>query len=209
MWGWSLGCCGVCRCRVRRPPLDVDRAQLREQLDVAMAGEVITPQPPDSPIVPLQQAVGGVDDRSTLLAMLGPQAVAADPALILRLSRSSSLPALAESRRRLLGLRLDLDGEGFAQGQWPSESWRSAARGSAVAGAFSTGPAGRGASGSAGAGRIALPRQGRSRAAAASGGGVVAGCFRRGVSGRWRRRRGWRRTCWRARCCKLGCRCGW
>jgi hypothetical protein len=69
--------------------------------------------------MPLQQAVAAVDDRFlTLLAMLGPQAVTADPALIVRLSRKlPALPALAESRRRLLGLRLDLDGEGFAQGQ--------------------------------------------------------------------------------------------
>ena len=103
------------------PPKEVDRAQLRDHLFAAMGGEVISPQAPDPPLVPLQQAVAGVDDRLlTLLSMLGPQAVAADPALILRLSRKlPSLPALAESRRRLLGLRLDLDGEGFAQGQGP------------------------------------------------------------------------------------------
>ena len=71
--------------------------------------------------MPLQQAIAGVDDRFlTLLAMLGKEAVAADPALILRLSRKlPALPALAESRRRLLGLRLDLDGDGYAQGQGP------------------------------------------------------------------------------------------
>jgi hypothetical protein len=71
--------------------------------------------------LPLQQAVASVDDRLlTLLAMLGPQAVAADPALIVRLSRKlPALPALSEPHRRLLGLRLDLDGEGVAQGQGP------------------------------------------------------------------------------------------
>jgi hypothetical protein len=103
------------------PPADIDRALLREQLVAAMGGEAITPEAPEPPIVPLQQAVDGVDDRFlTLLAMLGPQAVAADPALALRLSRKlPALPALSESRRRLLGLRLDLDGGGYAQGQGP------------------------------------------------------------------------------------------
>jgi ATP-dependent Clp protease ATP-binding subunit ClpC len=72
-------------------------------------------------MLPLQQAIAGIDDRFlTLLTLLGPQAVASNPALIVRLSRKlPSLPALAESRRQLLGLRLDLDGEGFAQGQGP------------------------------------------------------------------------------------------
>jgi WD40 repeat protein len=103
------------------PPAQVDRAQLRDHLSAILAGESITPQSPGLPLVPLQQAIAGVDDRLlTLLAMLGPHAVAADPALILRLSRKlPALPSLAESRRRLLGLRLNLDGEGYAQGQGP------------------------------------------------------------------------------------------
>jgi hypothetical protein len=103
------------------PPREVDRAELGDQLAAAMAGEVITPQPPEPPLVPLQQAIGGVDNRFlTLLSILGPQAVAANPTLILRLSRKlPALPAMAESRRRLLALRLDLDGDGFAQGQGP------------------------------------------------------------------------------------------
>jgi WD40 repeat protein len=103
------------------PPTALGPAERRDQLAAAMAGEAIPPKPPDPPIVPLQQAIAGVDDRLlALLAMLGPQAVSANPALILRLSRKlPSLPALAESRRRLLGLRLDLDGGGYAQGQGP------------------------------------------------------------------------------------------
>jgi WD40 repeat protein len=103
------------------PPLRADRSELREQLAAALTGESITPEPPAPPIAPLQQAIAGVDDRFlTLLAMLGPQAVAADPALILRLSRKlPALPVMSESRRRLLGLRLDLDGGGYAQGQGP------------------------------------------------------------------------------------------
>jgi WD40 repeat protein len=103
------------------PPPETDAAQLRDHLAAAMAGEAITPQSPHPPLAPLQQAVAGVDDRLlTLLAMLGKNAVAANPALIVRLSRKlPALPALAESRRRLLGLRLDLDGTGHAQGQGP------------------------------------------------------------------------------------------
>ena len=103
------------------PPPGLDPAQLREQLAAAIAGEAITQQAPHPPLAPLQQSFAGVDDRFlTLLAMLGPQAVAADPALILRLSRKlPALPPHAESQRRLLGLRLDLDGDGFAQGQGP------------------------------------------------------------------------------------------
>jgi WD40 repeat protein len=103
------------------PPTDLGPAELRDQLAAAMAGEAINPRPPEPPLVPLQQAIAGVDDRLlTLLAMLGPRAVAANPALILRLARKlPSLPALAESQRRLLGLRLDLDGGGYAQGQGP------------------------------------------------------------------------------------------
>jgi WD40 repeat protein len=103
------------------PPPGPDRAQLREHLAAAVAGELITPQAPGPPIVPLQQAIASVDDRFlTLLAMLGKEAVAADPALIVRLSRKlPALPALAESRRRLLGLRLNLDGDGYAQGHGP------------------------------------------------------------------------------------------
>jgi WD40 repeat protein len=103
------------------PPHGPDRAELRDHLTNALAGESITPQTPNPPIVPLQQAIASVDDRFlTLLAMLGKDAVATDPALIVRLSRKlPALPALAESRRRLLGLRLDLDGGGNAQGQGP------------------------------------------------------------------------------------------
>jgi ATP-dependent Clp protease ATP-binding subunit ClpC len=103
------------------PPSEIDRIGLCDELEAAMAGEAIPAQAPDPPMLPLQQAIEGIDDRFlTLLALLGPQSVAADPALIVRLSRKlPSLPALAESRRRLLGLRLDLDGEGFAQGQGP------------------------------------------------------------------------------------------
>jgi WD40 repeat protein len=103
------------------PPAVTDRAQFREHLAAAMGGEMITPQAPDPPLVPLQRAFAGVDDRFlTLLAMLGKDAVAADPALIVRLSRKlPALPALADPRRRLLGLRLDRDGGGYAQGQGP------------------------------------------------------------------------------------------
>jgi WD40 repeat protein len=103
------------------PPPDADAAQIRDQLAAAMGGEAVTPQAPDPPLVPLRQAVAGVDDRFlTLLAMLGKDGVAANPALIVRLARKlPALPALAESRRRLLGLRLDLDGTGHAQGQGP------------------------------------------------------------------------------------------
>jgi WD40 repeat protein len=103
------------------PPPETNAAQLRDHLAAAMGGEAISAQSPDAPMVPLQQAVAGVDDRFlTLLAMLGKDGVAANPALIVRLARKlPALPALAESRRRLLGLRLDLDGTGHAQGQGP------------------------------------------------------------------------------------------
>ena len=133
--------------------------------------------------MPLQQAVAAVDDRFlTLLAMLGPQAVTADPALIVRLSRKlPALPALAESRRRLLGLRLDLDGEGFAQGQGSAVSERAGVqRGGAIfefVGALSN-------SGKLpdsvlqarqARGELLYSRQSRPRAPEASRGGAVAG----------------------------------
>jgi WD40 repeat protein len=104
-----------------QPPSGLGPAQLRDHLAAALAGEPITPQAPEPPLVPLQQAAAGVDDRFlTLLATLGPRAVAADPALVVRLARKlPGLPALAESRRRLLGLRLEPDGGGVAQGRGP------------------------------------------------------------------------------------------
>jgi hypothetical protein len=75
----------------------------------------------ERPLIPLRQAAAKVDDRFlTLLATLGPNAVADDPTILLRLSpRLPELPALAAPRRRLLGSRLEPDRGGPAQGQGP------------------------------------------------------------------------------------------
>ena len=101
-----------------KPPLDLTPARLREELATALRGETMEPQAPPVPVAALELAAKEINDRVlTLLAALGPEAVALDPGLPLRLrTRLPQLPALTSAKRRLLGLRLDLASGGQAQG---------------------------------------------------------------------------------------------
>jgi ATP-dependent Clp protease ATP-binding subunit ClpC len=93
-----------------QPPA-ASAAQLRSALHIALLGAPVPPDVPDFPFQPLQQAVNQIDDRIiTLLTLLGPDAVAADPALPLRLlPQLPNLPPLSLTQRQLLGLRLASD----------------------------------------------------------------------------------------------------
>lgn len=100
------------------PPADVTPTRLREALAEALRGEATDPQAPTLPIVALTQAADALDDRLfTLLELVGPAAVAADPSLPLRfLPRVSKLRALTVPQRRMLGLQLRFDHGGPSQG---------------------------------------------------------------------------------------------
>jgi ATP-dependent Clp protease ATP-binding subunit ClpC len=91
----------------------------RQALLTALAGsEPAEPEAPPAPLVPLTEAAEHIDGRLlTLLELLGPQAIAADPGLPLRLlPRVASLPPLSPPIRRLLGLRLGPAEAGRASG---------------------------------------------------------------------------------------------
>ncbi|MCP4988184.1 MAG: hypothetical protein GY928_19690, partial [Colwellia sp.] len=83
-----------------------------------MAGDEIPPEAPTPPLALLTKAADAVDERLiTLLTALGPDAVAADPGLPLRvLPEAPSVPKMSEPQRRLLGLRLQPAESGPAQG---------------------------------------------------------------------------------------------
>ena len=100
------------------PPAGLAPERLTEQMALALRGEEIEPEAPGVPVAALERAADAIDDRFVLLLeTLGPEAVAQDPSLPLRLrSRLPQLPALTSARRRLLGLRLDLSNSGLAQG---------------------------------------------------------------------------------------------
>jgi ATP-dependent Clp protease ATP-binding subunit ClpC len=89
-------------------PAELGPGDLIPALTQALSGEAIEPQAPPPPIALLTQAADTLDNRLlTLLSALGPQAVAADPGLPLRLlPQIPTLPPLAERQRRLLGQTL-------------------------------------------------------------------------------------------------------
>jgi WD40 repeat protein len=103
-----------------RPPPGVTPAEAAKALAAALAGSAACP-PAEYPTsaAALAAAAAEVDDRLlTLLELLGPAAVAADPSLPLRLlHRLPALPPLSAARRPLLALRLSLEGAGAAQGR--------------------------------------------------------------------------------------------
>ncbi len=101
-----------------QPPEDATPTQLRDALANALNGVAIEPAAPPLPVAALTQAADAIDQRLlTLLELVGPDAVAAEPGLPLRLlPQASKLPVLAAPRRRLLGLRLRLDRGGPAHG---------------------------------------------------------------------------------------------
>ncbi len=101
-----------------KPPPELAPDDLRTTLARALAGDPIPPDAPPPPVALLTRAAETVDERLlTLLAALGPDAVAADPGLPLRvLHQTPSLPRLSAPQRRLLGLRLAPAESGPAQG---------------------------------------------------------------------------------------------
>ncbi len=104
------------------PPRGATPSQVRDALHQALSdSEPVEPTPIDIPTTALTNAANAIDDRLlTLLAILGPDAVADDPGLPLRLlPRLDQLPALTEPRRRLVGLRFRLGDDGPASGSGP------------------------------------------------------------------------------------------
>ncbi|MCP4654561.1 MAG: WD40 repeat domain-containing protein, partial [bacterium] len=104
-----------------KPPPDATPTKLRDALAEALTGETRTPDAPTLPVAALLRGADAIDERLlTLLELVGPDAVAADPALPLNLlPQVSKLPAMSAPQRRLLGLRLRLDEGGPAQGYGP------------------------------------------------------------------------------------------
>ncbi|MDJ0841547.1 MAG: hypothetical protein QNK37_33880 [Acidobacteriota bacterium] len=103
------------------PPEGLTPTMLRDGLSVALAGEEIEPEQVTVPLAALRKAADSIDDRMlALLQLLGPEAVAKDPGLPIRLlPHVDHLPPLTAADRRLLGLRLDLRGAGRASGRGP------------------------------------------------------------------------------------------
>lgn len=101
-----------------KPPPELAPADLRTSLSRALAGDPVPPDAPAPPVALLTRSAETIDERLvTLLAALGPDAVAADPGLPLRvLHQAPSLPRLSAPQRRLLGLRLAPSESGPAQG---------------------------------------------------------------------------------------------
>ena len=95
------------------PPADCSLSTLEETLHTALSGEPIEPEVPELPLARLQEACKKIDaGLLTLLELLGPDAVAEDPGLLLRLSTQiPELPKFNTAQRRLLGLRVSLGGQ--------------------------------------------------------------------------------------------------
>jgi len=90
------------------PPSGISPREISNALQVSLTGEPVEPQAPSPPISLLQEAAKLIDEQLLcLLTILGEQAVAAEPALPLRLlSRLPNLPALSSLQRQLLGVRV-------------------------------------------------------------------------------------------------------
>jgi ATP-dependent Clp protease ATP-binding subunit ClpC len=101
-----------------RPPPDLPPSQIEAALTRALCGTPIPPEAPPPPIHLLTRAADAIDDRVvTLLSALGPDALARDPGLALRLLHdASALPALSDPERRLLQTRIATTDSGAAQG---------------------------------------------------------------------------------------------
>jgi WD40 repeat protein len=104
---------------VRWPyPPNVSQRELHRALEASLSGNEIPAIAPTPPWSAITSAADAVDDRVlTLLTLLGPEAVAADPGLPLRLlPQVSSLPPLAADDRHLLSQLLTGSGSGQSQG---------------------------------------------------------------------------------------------
>ena len=95
------------------PPSGISLTELRQGLISALKGTDVEPEPPPPPIAQLTEACTFSDQLITLLHLLGPEAVAKEPGLPLALlHQAGNLPPSTQLDRRLLGLRVRLDGQG-------------------------------------------------------------------------------------------------
>ena len=95
------------------PPSGISLTELRQGLISALKGTDVEPEPPPPPIAQLTEACTFSDQLITLLHLLGPEAVAKEPGLPLALlHQAGHLPPSTQLDRRLLGLRVRLDGQG-------------------------------------------------------------------------------------------------
>jgi WD40 repeat protein len=104
-------------------PEEAAESALEQALRIALTGPPVDPEPPPAPLREVGEAFGRVDEQVLdLLAMLGQEAVSADPSLPARLRWACpSLPALSPRQRKLLDLRVTLTEEGGAQGRGRGE----------------------------------------------------------------------------------------
>jgi ATP-dependent Clp protease ATP-binding subunit ClpC len=95
-----------------RPPADSTPSQVGEAIGQALAGSEVPSQAPTPPIALLRQAAAEIDERLlSILQILGPGVVAAEPGLPLRLlAKAGSMPRLNRRQRQLLGIRVHADG---------------------------------------------------------------------------------------------------
>jgi ATP-dependent Clp protease ATP-binding subunit ClpC len=99
------------------PPADLPPTKIASALAHAMSGDRCEPETPAPPIAQLAQTAATIDERViTLLSALGPEALAKDPGLALRLAQEAdAMPVLSEAERRLLHVRLAGSDTGAAQ----------------------------------------------------------------------------------------------
>lgn len=100
------------------PPAESFEDELTGALSAALAAPAADPVRPEVPLAALVGVLDDIDDRLlTMLGLLGPEAVAAEPLLPVRMrALREQLWALDTGQRRLLGLRLTTRAAGRAQG---------------------------------------------------------------------------------------------
>ncbi len=104
------------------PPDGTTPVEVRDELKAALEySEAMEAKPTETWLAGLRKNARRIDDRLlTLLNILGPDAVAADPGLPLRLmNRVGELPPLTSAKRSLLGIRLNTGASGHATGSGP------------------------------------------------------------------------------------------
>jgi hypothetical protein len=118
------------------PPPGTTPSEVRAAVASALAGSEIPPEAPPAPIALLRQATERIDERLlSLLALLGPEAVAAEPGLPLRLlPKVGAMPRLNRRQRQLLGVRAR------AAGQSGTSTGIAAGMDRAVSGGIEMGP---------------------------------------------------------------------
>lgn len=101
------------------PPPEATTEQLQRALLHTLNGVPVPPSDNPPPMTALVEALGRIDDSVlTLVALLGPEAVAAEPELPARLrGLGTGLWPLPERQRKLLGVRATVWHEGTVQGR--------------------------------------------------------------------------------------------